>query len=126
MFRHTCLTRLREAGMALEAVQAQAGHRTIESTRIYLHLSNNWLSGEYRRDRFEAINATGQRGPLDTAAPSDPGQRPGGTLRLRDCAAGLTMATRTRTQADRTFMASIHRRKDSRNCGEPQQVVPRS
>jgi site-specific recombinase XerD len=25
--RHTCLTRLREAGMALEAVQAQAGHR---------------------------------------------------------------------------------------------------
>ena len=31
--RHTCLTRLREAGMALEAVQAQAGHRSIESTR---------------------------------------------------------------------------------------------
>jgi len=34
--RHTCLTRLREAGMALEAVQAQAGHASIESTRIYL------------------------------------------------------------------------------------------
>jgi site-specific recombinase XerD len=47
--RHTCLTRLREAGMALEAVQAQAGHRSIESTRIYLHLSNDWLVGEYRR-----------------------------------------------------------------------------
>lgn len=31
--RHTCLTRLREAGMALEAVQAQAGHLSIESTR---------------------------------------------------------------------------------------------
>ena len=30
--RHTCLTRLREAGMALEAVQAQAGHLSIEST----------------------------------------------------------------------------------------------
>jgi integrase/recombinase XerD len=28
--RHTCLTRLREAGMALEAVQAQAGHASIE------------------------------------------------------------------------------------------------
>lgn len=40
--RHTCLTRLREAGMALEAVQAQAGHRSIESTRIYLHLANGW------------------------------------------------------------------------------------
>jgi integrase len=45
--RHTCLTRLREAGMALEAVQAQAGHRSIESTRVYLHLANEWLAGEY-------------------------------------------------------------------------------
>lgn len=51
--RHTCLTRLREAGMELEAVQAQAGHRSIESTRIYLHLSNTWLADEYNR----AINA---------------------------------------------------------------------
>jgi len=47
--RHTCLTRLREAGMALEAVQAQAGHRSIESTRIYLHLANDWLADEYTR-----------------------------------------------------------------------------
>jgi site-specific recombinase XerD len=47
--RHTCLTRLREAGMALEAVQAQAGHASIESTRIYLHLTNDWLAGEYQR-----------------------------------------------------------------------------
>jgi integrase/recombinase XerD len=55
--RHTCLTRLREAGMALEAVQAQAGHRSIESTRIYLHLANDWLAGEYMR-AVEAIDAT--------------------------------------------------------------------
>jgi len=47
--RHTCFTRLREAGMALEAIQAQAGHRSIESTRIYLHLTNSWLAEEYRR-----------------------------------------------------------------------------
>lgn len=47
--RHTCLTRLRETGMALEAVQAQAGHRSIESTRVYLHLANGWLSEEYHR-----------------------------------------------------------------------------
>jgi integrase/recombinase XerD len=47
--RHTCLTRLREAGMALEAVQAQAGHRSIESTRVYLHLASDWLAGEYWR-----------------------------------------------------------------------------
>ena len=47
--RHTCLTRLREAGMALEVVQAQAGHRSIESTRVYLHLANTWLAEEYAR-----------------------------------------------------------------------------
>ena len=47
--RHTCLTRLREAGMALEAVQAQAGHRSIESTRVYLHLANDWLAEQYLR-----------------------------------------------------------------------------
>jgi site-specific recombinase XerD len=47
--RHTCLTRLREAGMALEAIQAQAGHRSIESTRVYLHLADGWLAGEYQR-----------------------------------------------------------------------------
>jgi integrase/recombinase XerD len=44
--RHTCFTRLREA----------AGHRSIESTRIYLHLANDWLAGEYRR-AAEAIDA---------------------------------------------------------------------
>ena len=54
--RHTCLTRLREAGMELEAVQAQAGHISIESTRIYLHLTDDWLAGEYRRatERIDA------------------------------------------------------------------------
>jgi site-specific recombinase XerC len=35
--------------MELEAVQAQAGHRSIESTRIYLHLSDAWLATEYRK-----------------------------------------------------------------------------
>ncbi|MGH9223396.1 MAG: tyrosine-type recombinase/integrase [Acidimicrobiales bacterium] len=54
--RHTCFTRLREAGMALEAVQAQAGHASIESTRIYLHLANDWLAGEYLR-AADAIDA---------------------------------------------------------------------
>src|SRR5258705_12720331 len=38
-----------KAGMALEAVQAQAGHASIESTRVYLHLANDWLATEYRR-----------------------------------------------------------------------------
>jgi site-specific recombinase XerC len=35
--------------MALEAIQAQAGHRSIETTRLYLHLSNDWLADEYQR-----------------------------------------------------------------------------
>lgn len=63
--RHTCLTRLREAGMALEAVQAQAGHASIESTRIYLHLADDWLASQYRR-AAEAIDAQmlpGEPGP---------------------------------------------------------------
>lgn len=54
--RHTCLTRLREAGMSLEAVQAQAGHASIETTRLYLHLTDDWLAGQYRR-AAEAIDA---------------------------------------------------------------------
>jgi integrase/recombinase XerD len=55
--RHTCFTRLREAGMAIEAVQAQAGHRSIASTRIYLHLSIDWLAEEYRT-AMEALSAS--------------------------------------------------------------------
>ena len=58
----TYVTRLREAGMALEAIQAQAGHRSIESTRIYLHLANDWLAGEYRR-AVEAIDAQAMQAP---------------------------------------------------------------
>ena len=54
--RHTCFTRLREAGMSLEAIQAQAGHASIETTRIYLHLADDWLASEYRR-ASEAIDA---------------------------------------------------------------------
>ncbi len=54
--RHTCFTRLREAGMAIEAIQALAGLRSITSTRVYLHLSDDWLDDEYRR-AAEAIEA---------------------------------------------------------------------
>ena len=53
--------------MALEAIQAQAGHRSIESTRIYLHLANDWLAGEYRR-AVEAIDAQAVAGAVMPAA----------------------------------------------------------
>jgi integrase/recombinase XerD len=59
--RHTCFTRLREAGMAIEALQAQAGHRSIASTRIYLHLAADWLAKEYHR-AAEAIEAQASMG----------------------------------------------------------------
>jgi site-specific recombinase XerC len=42
--------------MPIEAIQIQAGHRSIASTRIYLHLGDDWLAGEYRR-AVEAIEA---------------------------------------------------------------------
>ncbi|MHB8330220.1 MAG: tyrosine-type recombinase/integrase [Acidimicrobiales bacterium] len=61
--RHTCLTRLRESGMSLEALQSQAGHSSIESTRVYLHLSNEWLSQEYMR-AIEVIETEAIGGPL--------------------------------------------------------------
>ena len=63
MLRHTCFTRLREQGMSLEALQEQAGHASIDSTRIYLHLANDWLVGEYLR-AAEAIEA--QIDPTET------------------------------------------------------------
>src|SRR5262249_8760426 len=47
--RHTCLTGLREAGMALGGGAGPGGHLSIESTRVYLHLTNHWLAEEYRR-----------------------------------------------------------------------------
>ena len=65
--RHTCLTRLREAGMALEAVQAQAGHRSIESTRLYLHLANDWLADEYLR-ASEAVDLAAETLALNRAS----------------------------------------------------------
>ena len=46
--------------MALEAIQAQAGHASIDSTRIYLHLASDWLADQYLR-AAELIDA-------DTAA----------------------------------------------------------
>ena len=58
--RHTCLTRLREAGMALEAVQAQAGHRRSSRPGSTCTWPTTGWPSEYRR-AAELIDA-------DTAA----------------------------------------------------------
>ena len=51
--------------MALEAVQAQAGHASINTTQIYLHLADDWLTGQYRK-AAEVIDA--QSSPMTPQA----------------------------------------------------------
>ena len=80
--RHTCFTRLKEAGMAIEAIQAMAGHRSIASTRIYLHLGGDWLANEYRR-AAEAIDAQANVGVAhECPRPAPPRARAGPPSRL--------------------------------------------
>jgi hypothetical protein len=69
--RHTCLPRLREAGMALEAVQAQAGHASIESIRIYLHLADDC----WRRSTAGPPRASTRRSSLTIRQPRPAGER---------------------------------------------------
>lgn len=61
--RHTCLTMLREAGMSLEALQQQAGHKSINTTRIYLHLNNQILRDEYFKVSEQLFAQPGEEVP---------------------------------------------------------------
>jgi integrase len=45
--RHTCGTELHRAGLPLEFLQEQLGHRRLDSTRLYVHLSNERLREAY-------------------------------------------------------------------------------
>ena len=61
-WKHVRLTFVRYSELAEgDAIQALAGHRSIASTRIYLHLGGDWLANEYRR-AAEAIDAQAQVG----------------------------------------------------------------
>lgn len=62
-FRHTCATNLAEAGMPLDALQRQLGHRRVETTLIYNQVRDERLQREYRA-AMDGIN--GSDGTSDT------------------------------------------------------------
>ena len=55
-------------GHGAEALQVQAGHRSIETTRLYLHLSNDWLADEYQRGLPSSTPRWPRRWPMSAAA----------------------------------------------------------
>ena len=71
--RHTCLTALREAGMSLEALQSQAGHQDINSTRVYLHLSTELVYAEYLQASQKMFTAEAGSEPT-TSDPEPPSE----------------------------------------------------
>ncbi|MGE0131515.1 MAG: tyrosine-type recombinase/integrase [Blastocatellales bacterium] len=62
-FRHTCATNLAEAGMPLDALQRQLGHRRIETTLIYNEIRDGRLQREYLQAmaacKTERVSSTG-------------------------------------------------------------------
>lgn len=48
-FRHTCATNLAEAGMPLDALQRQLGHRHIDTTMVYTEIRDGRLQREYQQ-----------------------------------------------------------------------------
>ena len=52
-FRHTCATNLAEAGMPMDALQRQLGHRHIETTLIYNEVRDSRLQREYQQAMAE-------------------------------------------------------------------------
>ena len=62
-FRHTCATNLAEAGMPLDALQRQLGHRHIETTLIYNTVRDSRLQREYKA-AMEGVVGIGGNGSV--------------------------------------------------------------
>jgi hypothetical protein len=65
--------------MSIEALQAQAGHSSIASTQLYLHLGADWLADEYRR----AAEAIEVQASVDAPMSATPAPRPASTSSRR-------------------------------------------
>jgi integrase/recombinase XerD len=48
-FRHLCLTDLARSGWDLHEIAIYAGHRSLETTMLYIHLSGRDLSDKLHR-----------------------------------------------------------------------------
>jgi integrase/recombinase XerD len=48
-FRHLCLTDLARAGWDVHEIASFAGHRSLQSTLLYIHLSARDLAGKFAR-----------------------------------------------------------------------------
>ena len=108
--------------MALEAVQAQAGHRSIESTRIYLHLANDWLAGEYRRSRRGDRRASPGRAVMPAPLSLADGQRSAVEDYLAARRAAGRKTGRSTTRAAHTCQAKIDRAGGWAGLNRPQQI----
>ncbi|MCW5880713.1 MAG: tyrosine-type recombinase/integrase, partial [Anaerolineae bacterium] len=77
--RHTCGTHLHQAGMALEFLQEQLGHRRLDSTRLYVHLSNDRLRAAYLAAQAQFYQPTEDQEEPHGSAPSHQTGRPVGS-----------------------------------------------
>lgn len=57
VFRHSCATHMAERGAEPSAIQALLGHRSLETTQIYVHLSGRHVSDTYRATHPRARRA---------------------------------------------------------------------
>ena len=66
MFRHTALTMMANEDMNAFGIQQIAGHSSIKTTEIYIHLANQQRAGKYRTysamDRIERSQSKSRRG----------------------------------------------------------------
>lgn len=70
--RHLCGTELHRAGLPLEVLQEQLGHRRLESTRQYVYLSNERLRLAYQAVAPRLYQVPAPEAPLPPEIPQAP------------------------------------------------------